>query len=504
MNSYNVRLTLGYAANLASIHLVARMLPLALEEIVPHLPLPFEANMLFAFNLAYVLSFLCVAIRGCAFQPLRFGALTFSLLCVVSAFILSFGYAIIGNPTLILNNISASLFGIGLAWSFALWQQSLSSEKVSHPERPVALGSSLAAIIFIPSLLCPSSVLLILLAACLAINYTFLGMECSQTTIDYKPFGNTAIILVDSHATGRLLRNLAKYAICIGTIGLTQRLAATMISEQASLVPLYFMYSLSTVIAIGILLAIWKKRTSRMSFNRFYGISIVVVAVAFLLMPFLDNSYRIFAAVLTNIMFMLVSLFMVVTSIDVAKSRSTNPTLVFGALAGMVFLIASLGPFILTSIEHNQGTEGLSQIVVGTMLGLGFLVVAGATLTFSSERKDSCSDLCLNNFDMLDRFQQIPELNEPDTCLQFVKDVTIQQDAIPACCNALRKQYNLTERQTEVMELIARGRDVTRIAETLCVSYHTARSHCRNLYTKLGVHKRQEILDLLEQERQKL
>lgn len=47
------------------------------------------------------------------------------------------------------------------------------------------------------------------------------------------------------------------------------------------------------------------------------------------------------------------------------------------------------------------------------------------------------------------------------------------------------------------MELIARGNTVTRIAEDLVVSENTIRTHCRRLYAKLGVHKKQEFLDLV-------
>ena len=48
-----------------------------------------------------------------------------------------------------------------------------------------------------------------------------------------------------------------------------------------------------------------------------------------------------------------------------------------------------------------------------------------------------------------------------------------------------------------------RGRDVAHMAETLYVSENTVRSHCKNLYRKLGVHNRQQVLDLLEAQREK-
>ena len=46
---------------------------------------------------------------------------------------------------------------------------------------------------------------------------------------------------------------------------------------------------------------------------------------------------------------------------------------------------------------------------------------------------------------------------------------------------------------------MARGRSLPYIAETLVLSENTIRSHTRRIYNKLGVHSKQEMLDLLGQ-----
>ena len=48
------------------------------------------------------------------------------------------------------------------------------------------------------------------------------------------------------------------------------------------------------------------------------------------------------------------------------------------------------------------------------------------------------------------------------------------------------------------MELIARGNTVARIAEQLVVSENTIRTHSKRIYAKLDIHKKQELVDLLE------
>ena len=56
----------------------------------------------------------------------------------------------------------------------------------------------------------------------------------------------------------------------------------------------------------------------------------------------------------------------------------------------------------------------------------------------------------------------------------------------------------MTEREAEILVYLARGRTKAYIADALFVTETTVRSHVRNIYSKLDVHTRQELLDLLE------
>ena len=72
------------------------------------------------------------------------------------------------------------------------------------------------------------------------------------------------------------------------------------------------------------------------------------------------------------------------------------------------------------------------------------------------------------------------------------------RDRISKQAEVLRQHYRLSARETEVMELIARGNSVARIAEELVVSENTIRTHAKRIYAKLDIHKKQELLDLIE------
>ena len=46
--------------------------------------------------------------------------------------------------------------------------------------------------------------------------------------------------------------------------------------------------------------------------------------------------------------------------------------------------------------------------------------------------------------------------------------------------------------------LIVKGRDLPYIADKLVVSKNTVRTHMKNIYVKLGVHSKQEVIDLVD------
>lgn len=64
--------------------------------------------------------------------------------------------------------------------------------------------------------------------------------------------------------------------------------------------------------------------------------------------------------------------------------------------------------------------------------------------------------------------------------------------------DAVSQEYNLSLRQQEVLVHLARGRNAQYIAEHLNITLATAKSHIYNIYIKLGVHTRQELLDVLD------
>ena len=67
-----------------------------------------------------------------------------------------------------------------------------------------------------------------------------------------------------------------------------------------------------------------------------------------------------------------------------------------------------------------------------------------------------------------------------------------------ARCQKLAQEYSLTERESEVLELLASGANARYVQDKLVISYHTVRTHIKHIYTKLDVHNREELIAVLQ------
>ena len=56
-------------------------------------------------------------------------------------------------------------------------------------------------------------------------------------------------------------------------------------------------------------------------------------------------------------------------------------------------------------------------------------------------------------------------------------------------------------RETEIMTLFAKGRNLAYIQEQLCLSKSTVSTHRQHIYQKLGIHSIQEMIDLIQEEK---
>ena len=83
-----------------------------------------------------------------------------------------------------------------------------------------------------------------------------------------------------------------------------------------------------------------------------------------------------------------------------------------------------------------------------------------------------------------------------DLCGYFFRSYGIDLD-ISEDKQSLKEKYSLSEREVEVTELLAKGMSNQLISETLHISINTVKSHIKNIYGKLGISNRLQLMSLL-------
>ena len=148
----------------------------------------------------------------------------------------------------------------------------------------------------------------------------------------------------------------------------------------------------------------------------------------------------------------------VVTALDVLDVPSYR---VMG-VAGVVYAGASIAWVLLL------GRAAIVDTLLVMLATYAFVVIALCAVWFVPNRKGSSGE------DAAPLAQTVS-----DTCLE------------------LAGRYGLSPRETEVFVLLAQGRTRAFIQDELVLSGSTVKTHVSHIYAKMGVHDRQEMMDLI-------
>ena len=232
------------------------------------------------------------------------------------------------------------------------------------------------------------------------------------------------------------------------------------------------------LIASVVLLVSWKLLYERVTLMRLYQILFPLTATAFLLLPLLEGAFRQVVLSLVFLVFSVTSSLMVVSCARTARNQTLPPVLVYGLFAGIVYASQLVGSVVGLCVGAGRGV-GLAELSVVALVAVYLLSIAMVAPHGKRSRR------------VIDP-QAAPA--EPVSSTGVVAGT----DAVAAGCVGVVERYSLSRREADVLELLARGRDVPYIAEELVISKNTVRSHIKSIFAKTGVHSRQELIDLVE------
>ncbi|MDR1183871.1 MAG: LuxR C-terminal-related transcriptional regulator [Coriobacteriales bacterium] len=243
--------------------------------------------------------------------------------------------------------------------------------------------------------------------------------------------------------------------------------------------------SLSTIpLILIVLISFFRKR--RMNIDRIYLIAALLMIAGYLVIPVLPKDLALqsaFQPANTLIYAGSECFTLVIWAVLIAVGKRN----LLGALPVITFgsFVNAFGTLVGTSLGHL--INGISLLhtslepIAATLMVFSIIVYILATArSFSFEQ----------TAEEIKDFTAPPVLPDSSQLEQGYKQIA--------------EEYRLTPRETDIIELLARGRNIQTIQSKLVLSRNTIKTHVRNIYAKLDVHSQQELIDLVEQKAREL
>ncbi len=274
------------------------------------------------------------------------------------------------------------------------------------------------------------------------------------------------------------------------------------------------------------LIICWQVSAFRLSFFHIFRVVFPVAAACIFLLPFVGSARLGFVAALIYMVYSFISACMELYAFQASRDYGISPVVIYVLFILGVQLFTTSGFAIGNGILEagSGGAEGLMHLSLVGLLVLAAFVYATHGI---AERYDNMNEIALEFLKIRGGARadtgpaapsdvNVEELEDSDftgqddkhdgAVLPSIAKVAEEKEAkryldrISKQCEQLAKDYGLSGREREVVELLARGNSIAGIAKELYISENTTKTHLKRIYNKLGIHKRQELLDLVKQQ----
>lgn len=182
--------------------------------------------------------------------------------------------------------------------------------------------------------------------------------------------------------------------------------------------------------------------------------------------------------------------------VDLAGRTTLTSTRVFGFGRGASALGTTVGQaFVLLGHNLLFGDPGF---YAGLFAVMGVLIVLTMTLVLSEQTIEQALAKTMITGGKA-RTAAVSESDDSQgSATGFDEDHVRFEGRWKHACQSIADERKLTVRESEVLALLSRGRAIGYVSEELGISYNTSKGYAKSVYAKLGVHSRQELIDLVE------
>lgn len=367
---------------------------------------------------------------------------------------------------------AAIVGGVGIVWSYLPYILVYSKLDALKIAGYVLLSFALASVVRFPISILPFELAIIVVCP-----LPFLGVYIAKKAMDYTA-AQSAVSPQPGKMTAKMtpgkmrsLKNLvpiavelALYGIAVGMI----RLSKEGLQYETTAYLLHLIFRI--VFPLGLFWWIYTKHGT-LSISRMFQIALLFVITGLVVSSFFGIESSPFATAATTCARTAIIILLWLILALLAHRSKYHPYIVFG-VGWALYMLAIVAGMMLAEII---GAETL--LTDSLMLNIMYFLVV-STICILVFRKDGTARL-------------LPADSE-------YYSPSIEPASIEARCQAIGEQHRLTKREVEVMQYICKGRSKGYIAEEFSISENTVRGYAKNLYSKLNIHSRQDLLNLID------
>ena len=394
---------------------------------------------------------------------------------------------------------AAALIGVGSAGYLMSWQRVFASLDSARGNLVLIKGTGFSALLyfflcFIPTALTAYLIPLVLVPlAGLCLWIAAHATDAQQPMFDDVPREH-AVVYKNALCESFLP------ALSVGALGFCS--GAVTHQELLSTINIFSMSALLAVVAV--FYGAWRRRTIHVDLMSVFRVLFPIAATCLIVLPFAGGEFTTVGSGVTYACFMLACVLMMMHCGQISRDSGINPVFIFAFYGTITYFMQMCGYLVgyASGSAAALGVEQLSFVALVALYVMLLIALVGRKV----------GKLHTNRLEFLMLTPKAPQ-KETSAEIAVTQAVRSRDVAAPAGaatgpqladrvskrCKRLSELYGLSSREAEVMELLVRGYSGPAIAEMLFISENTMRTHSKRIYAKLDIHKKQELLVLIDQ-----
>lgn len=360
------------------------------------------------------------------------------------------------------------LLGIANGWLFVRWGLLYAQKSAANVLLALLLGIVMVSLIKIVFVSAPQTLVMLF-----AVLTPWVSMTMLRHALDIQKETSTTIWF--NRKTKRLFW---RDAIAVATLMFIWSFFNMLLKTNTghygfgvAISPCFLIVAQVLDICFACLLFLWVFwHKGSLDFTQLWCSAYVGIALCLLMIAWLGVVQEV--QVLISAVFEIATMLILLTLANIAHHSTLHPYTIFG----VGYLLYTIPEWIGRSVVRFFGITAIDNLMVIALLFVIIVIIA-----FFLQGKSHGAQLLLAD-------------------LHGVTLVIEDYQLLEQRCKMIGESKGLSTREIEVVCFLCKGRSKSYIAETLYLSENTVRTYTRRIYQKLGIHNKQELLDIITPE----